>query len=64
MGLNCEVVREYENHRRMIYRNPAVPIMLADAMTDYDLIAVDEDKIREMAEVIRKYYRGVQSLLS
>jgi len=40
---------------RMIYRNPAVPIMQADAMTDYDLIAVDEDKIRKMTEVIRKY---------
>ena len=37
----------------MIYRNPAVPIMQADAMTDYDLIAVDEDKIRKMAEVIQ-----------
>jgi len=34
---------------KMIYRNPEVPIMQADAMSDYDLIAVDKDKIRKMA---------------
>jgi copper homeostasis protein len=42
------------NPSRMTYRNPAVPIMQEDAMTDYDLIAVDEDKIRKMAEIIRQ----------
>ena len=38
---------------KMTYRNPRVPIMQADAMTDYDLITVDEDKIRKMTEVIK-----------
>jgi len=39
---------------KMTYRNPEVPIMQAGAMTDYDLITVDEDKIRKMTEVIRR----------
>ena len=38
---------------RMIYRNKYVPIMQADALTDYDLISVDEDKIRKMVEIIQ-----------
>ena len=38
---------------KMTYRNPEVPIMQANAMTDYDLITVDEDKIRKMAGIIR-----------
>ena len=40
---------------KMIYRNPEVPIMQADAMTDYDLIVVDEGKIRKMAEMVKNY---------
>ena len=40
-------------HSKMTYRNPAVPIMQADAMSDYELIAVDEEKIRKMAEMMR-----------
>jgi copper homeostasis protein len=39
---------------RMIYRNQSVPIMQAGAISDYDLVAVDEEKIRKMAERIRK----------
>ncbi len=39
---------------RMIYRNPDVPIMQADAISDYDLITIDEEKVRKMTEVIRK----------
>jgi copper homeostasis protein len=39
---------------RMVYRNMAVPLMQAGAMSDYDLVAVDEEKIRKMAEIIRK----------
>jgi len=39
---------------KMVYRNKQVPIMQADAMTDYDLITVDEGKIREMAEIIKR----------
>ena len=38
---------------KMKFRNKYVPIMQADAMSDYDLIAVDEDKIRKMVEIIR-----------
>jgi len=37
---------------RMIYRNPAVPIMQAGTMTEYDLIDVDEDTIRKMSKVL------------
>ena len=40
------------NPSRMTYRNTAVPIMSGNAMSDYDLIAVDEDKIRKMTEII------------
>ncbi len=39
---------------KMIYRNPEVPIMQANAMSDYDLITADEEQIRKMTEVIRK----------
>jgi copper homeostasis protein len=39
---------------KMICRNPEVPIMQAGAMTDYDVIVADEEKIRKMAEIIRK----------
>jgi len=39
---------------KMIYRNPDVSIM-SEPMSDYDLLAVDEDKIRKMSEIIRKY---------
>ena len=38
---------------KMIYRNPSVPIMQAGAMSDYDLLAVDEKKIRKMVETIK-----------
>lgn len=34
----------------MIYRNPAVPIMQVGAMSDYDLLAVDEEKIWKMVK--------------
>ena len=43
---------------RMTHRNPAVPIMQSGAMSDYDLIAVDEDKIRKMSDIIRKSGTG------
>jgi len=39
---------------RMIYRNPEVPIMQTDAMSDYDLVGVDEEKIRKMVKIIRQ----------
>ncbi|MDR1154413.1 MAG: copper homeostasis protein CutC [Bacteroidales bacterium] len=42
---------------RMMYRNPAVPVMQAGAMSDYDLIVADEEKIRKMTEVIREAAR-------
>ena len=38
---------------RMMYRNPEVPLMQTEAMSDYDLIGVDEGKIRKMVEMIR-----------
>ena len=38
---------------RMTYRNQEAPIMQTEAMSDYDLIAVDGEKIRKMAEIIR-----------
>ena len=37
---------------RMIYRNPEVPIMQTGVMSDYDLVVVDEEKIRKMAKII------------
>jgi len=37
---------------RMIYRNPSVPIMQTGALSDYDLLVVDEKKIRKMIETI------------
>ena len=40
---------------RMTYRNPEVPIMQTNAMSDYDLLAVDVEKIRKMAEIIRMF---------
>ena len=40
-------------HSRMTYRNPAAPIMQTGAMSDYDLIAVDEEKIRKMTDIIK-----------
>ena len=36
---------------RMIYRKPAVPIMQTGVMSDYDLVGVDEGKIRKMKNV-------------
>jgi len=39
---------------RMTYRNPDVQMMQAETMTDYDLITVDKDKIRKMAEILVK----------
>ena len=39
---------------KMTFRNADVPIMQADAMTDYDLITVDEDEVRNMAKVISR----------
>ena len=41
------------NPSRMVFRNPKVPIMQAGAMSDYDLVGVDEDKIRKMKKIIR-----------
>ena len=41
-------------HSRMTYRNPAVPVMQANAVTDYNLIDVDKDKIRKMTEILQK----------
>ena len=38
---------------QMTYRNPDVPIMQANAMSDYDLIDVDVEKIRKMVREIR-----------
>ena len=40
------------NQGRMIYRNPAVPIMQTEMMSDYDLVGVDEEKIRKMVKII------------
>jgi len=37
----------------MIYRNSSVPIMQTGAMSDYDLLAIDEKKIRKMLETIK-----------
>ena len=37
----------------MTYRNQEVPIMQTELISDYDLIAVDGEKIRIMAEIIR-----------
>ena len=37
----------------MIYRNQAVTIMQAGAMSDYDLLAVDEDKIRKILKKMK-----------
>lgn len=44
---------------RMIYRNTSVPIMQAGVMSDYDLLAVDEEQIRKMTEVIRKRHNTI-----
>ena len=41
---------------KMMYRNTEVPIMQAGAMSDYDLITVDKDKIRKMAEIKASYF--------
>ena len=38
---------------RMTYRNKNAPITQTVAMSDYELIAADEDKIREMMKLIR-----------
>ena len=38
---------------RMTYRNVAAPIMQAGAMSDYELICVDEEKIRKMQAILR-----------
>ena len=38
----------------MVFRNTDVPIMQADAMSDYDIIAVDDEKIRKMVGVIQR----------
>jgi len=38
---------------KMNYRNTKVPIMNPNSITDYDLIAVDEKKIRTMVEIIK-----------
>ena len=38
---------------RMIYRNLSVPIMQTGKMSDYDLVGVDEEKIRKMTKIIR-----------
>ena len=38
---------------RMTYRNPEVPIMQANTISDNDLITVDGDKIREMVEMFK-----------
>ena len=38
---------------RMVFRNTDVPIMQADAMSDYDIIAVDDEKIRKMVGMIK-----------
>ena len=40
---------------RMMYRNPAVPIMQKDQISDYGLVGIDEEKIRRMTEIIRKF---------
>ena len=38
---------------RMTYRNQAVPITQSVTMSDYDLLAVDEEKIRKMSQYRR-----------
>ena len=38
---------------KMTYRNTEVPIMQAGAMSDYDLIAVDKEKVRKMSRIIK-----------
>jgi len=38
---------------RMIYRNLAVPIMQTNAMSDYDLVGMDEEIIRKIVKIIR-----------
>ena len=40
-------------HSRMNYRNHEVPIMQAGAMSDYELMVADEEKIRIMSEMLR-----------
>jgi len=42
------------NPGRMIYRNLEVPIMQTEVMSDYDLLGVDEEKIRKMVKNIRQ----------
>jgi len=32
----------------MTYRNPSISIMQAETLSDYDLIAVDKEKIRKV----------------
>jgi copper homeostasis protein len=42
------------NPSRMMYRNPAVPIMQKDTISDYELVGIDEEKISTMTKIIRK----------
>ena len=37
----------------MTYRNPEVPIMQTGALSDYELMVADEEKIRKMSEMMR-----------
>jgi len=42
------------NAGRMIFRNPSVPVMQTEVMSDYDLVGIDEEKIRKMTKIIRQ----------